>query len=60
MLSFGETRELHLGVANSENPKKTDTLHVIPFRDGDMFIQGPETNRLMKHAIVPVKNETLI
>jgi len=53
-MSFGDTREMQLTDIESGN-----LLHTIVMEPGSLFVLGPETNARMKHAIVPIHEETL-
>ena len=60
-LSFGESREFHLGTPDPSDPKmSTITTHRIVLNPGDLFILGPKTNESHRHSIVPVADEKLI
>ncbi len=59
-LSLGESREFHIGKPNPDDRKKTIFERAIVLGPGDLFVLGPRTNELHRHAIVPVKDETLI
>ena len=60
-LSFGETREMHLGLPDPKDPKmKTTTTHRVVLEPGDLFILGSKTNVKYRHAIVPVAEEKTI
>jgi hypothetical protein len=53
-LSFCDAREFHL-----KRISDGATQHLV-LRDGDLFILGPETNRLYQHAVVPVAQERVL
>jgi len=53
MLSFGDTRELHLSDLDTPDQVK----QVVVLKAGDLFILGPLTNLVMAHAIPTRENE---
>ena len=57
LLSLGETREMHIGKPDSSDPKKTVFERSFVLGSGDLFVLGPRTNALHRHAIVPVPLE---
>jgi alkylated DNA repair dioxygenase AlkB len=59
-LSFGETREFHFGRPDPNDKKKTIFERAFVLQSGDMFILGPITNQLHRHAIVPVSQERVL
>ncbi len=52
MLSFGETRELHMRKNN--DPTEVDVFLLKP---GDLFVLGYQTNLEYQYSIVPVRRE---
>lgn len=61
VFSFGESREMHLGVRETRKGKERFRLkRALVLNHGDLFILGPETNKCSWHAIVPVKDERVI
>ena len=59
-LSLGETREMHLGRVHPKDRKKTIFEKAVVLEPGDMFILGPRTNVLHRHAIARVIDERVI
>lgn len=59
-LSFGESREIHIGHADPADPKKTIFECTIVLEPGDLFVLGPRTNAAHRHAIVPVSEERIL
>ena len=57
-LSLGETREFHLDHIGPDG--KPQHYQTIVLKPGDLFILGPETNRDLRHAVVPVKDERVL
>jgi alkylated DNA repair dioxygenase AlkB len=51
LVSLGGLREFHVQCI------ATGELLTFVMKPGDMIVMGPETNRLYKHALVPVRDE---
>ena len=48
---------MHIGKPDSSDPKKTIFERSFVLESGDLFVLGPRTNALHRHAIVPVALE---
>ena len=48
---------MHIGKPDSSDPKKTVFERSFVLGSGDLFVLGPRTNALHRHAIVPVPLE---
>ncbi len=58
-ISLGEAREFHFGRPDPKNPKNTIFERAFWLQQGDLFVLGPITNELHRHAIVPIVEERL-
>ena len=52
-ISLGASREFEL--SRDEVP-----THVEQLEDGDVFVLGPQTNRTMKHAVLPLAQDAAL
>ena len=59
-LSFGERREMHIGLPNAKDKRKTDFVQAFILNPGDAAIISWNDNLTHRHAIVKAKEETLI
>jgi alkylated DNA repair dioxygenase AlkB len=59
-LSFGDSREFHLRYDRGAVDDKHKADEVFVLGPGDLFILGPRTNGLMKHAVVPPEKEQVL
>lgn len=53
-LSFGDRREMQFTNLDGK------VLNTIVLEPGSLFVLGPQTNKQMKHAIIPIAKETVI
>jgi hypothetical protein len=60
MLSFGETRELHLRRILGKDQKDDNKRDVIIMKPGSLVMLGPETNDTMEHSIVTGEDERVL
>jgi hypothetical protein len=51
---------LHFGKPDRKNSKKTIFERGLVLEAGDLFVLGPRTNTLHRHAIVPVASEKVL